>query len=308
MEKKNVKKVSNIPYSNKYLVDELKSCLTPLLKKKEIVEKWSPEIPQYIELSANNGVFCDKDNIERIEDYLFSDVDTSTYINRFKTIYDSLVKLSGNLLIKNYSSEKLISKIKDNINVMYDFRWELDSWLICEAEHYHSEDFVDLCNDVTAIKEKLDNICDNNNKINIDLDIIPYYIQQNINKIKSIYEKILKLTETIFALEDTDKIYPYKNTLKKFAQNLSNELVYMAGELYLDVEKDINIYSRVKEKVEKYFKKLEKTYINGGQKLEYIFYDLSKNNNHGTTTDKILLYAYQELKAATNIMIMSYWS
>lgn len=309
MKKKNNinENIKRLPYSNKFLADELKSCLTPLLRKKEIVEKWSPEIPQYIEQCADHGINYYDNDIEDIEYFLFYDVNTNTYINMFKTIYNSVAKLIGKLLIEHYVSNELILNIKDNIDNMYNIRWELDSWLIREAEHYHSEDFAELCNIITDVRKNFNSIYTNYNQMNIDSDNIPYYLQQSIEKIKSIYEKILRLAKTIFALQDDDRMYLYKNTLKTFAQNLVDELMYIMGEIYLDVENDLDIYLRGKEKIEKYFKRLEKTSINGGQKLEYIFYDLNKNCNHGSTTDNALLYAYQELKGATYTMIISNW-
>lgn len=60
-----------------------------------------------------------------------------------------------------------------------------------------------------------------------------------------------------------------------------------------------------KDKITKYFKNLEKKHLKNNNRLSYLFYEIDKNSNYGTPNDNELLYAYQELKAATNTMIFS---
>ena len=51
--------------------------------------------------------------------------------------------------------------------------------------------------------------------------------------------------------------------------------------------------------------KFRKKHLKNNNRLSYLFYEIDKNSNYGTPNDNELLYAYQELKAATNTMIFS---
>ena len=145
-------------------------------------------------------------------------------------------------------------------------------------------------------------------KFNItDLKGDNYWVFGDIKEIYSTYQKLLKLVSKIFELDLDDRLYPYSDILEDFSRNLANELIYVVGELYLLSEPLKSIFSKSKDKIEKYFTKLEEMQLQNHKRLEYLFYKLNENSNYGTKRDNELLYAYQELKAATNTMLSSHW-
>lgn len=309
--KNNVNKnIKNIPYSNKYLADELKSCLKPLFEEKDVVKKWSPEIPDYIK-ETKQRIGCD---IEEAEESLFWQVNKKTYENLFKTINDSVSILIGKSILQQDISNRDVKKsmfaINDGLDELYNINKRLESWLYYESEDTNSVDYADLCDIVVNVKEKFNTIYKNYNKMKFNITDLKgdnFWVFGNIKEIYSTYQKLLKLVSKIFELDLDDRLYPYIDILEDFARNLANELIYVVGELYLLSEELKSIFSRSKDKIEKYFSKLEKMQLQNHKRLEYLFYELNNNSNYGTKKDNELLYAYQELKAATNTMISSHW-
>ncbi len=308
--KNNVKKVSNIPYSNKYLVDELKSCLKPLFEQKDVVKKWSPTIPDFIK-ETKKKFSC---SIEEAEESLFLQVNRKTYENLFKTITDSVSILIGKSILQQDTSNREVKKsiftINDCLTELYNINQRLESWLYYDTDYANSEDYADLCDIVVNVKEKFNTIYENYNKMKFNITDLKgdnYWVFGDIKEIYSTYQKLLKLVSKIFELDLDDRLYPYSDILEDFSRNLANELIYVVGELYLLSEPLKSIFSKSKDKIEKYFTKLEEMQLQNHKRLEYLFYKLNENSNYGTKRDNELLYAYQELKAATNTMLSSHW-
>lgn len=309
MKKKNVKKVSNIPYSNKYLADELKSCLTPLLKKKEIVEKWSPEIPSWVEI-AMQDLFYDSEYV--LEDCLLMKIDKNTYANSFKEINYETMLLIGKMILKGplgYTEvAELIFSIKKELYFMENIGWFIESWLCDDVDLYESEDYAILYDDVKNANKKFINIFNNYAKMkikNLNLKNKPIHIQKDIERLKLIYSKLLEFGFKIFELDINDTLYIYKDKLKNFVRNLANELMYVAGELYVGAENKTNIKSSARKTICNYITELETQPLKNDERLCYMFDRLKEKQNYASNFDKEVFNAYTELRNSIVKIILS---
>lgn len=297
-------------YSNEYLAKNLKSCLQPLLEQRAVIKKWDLAIPDYIrETKQSLGR-----SIEEVEENLSIQVKRKTYKNLFKTINDSASVLIGKTILQkdvsNKEIEKLMLAINDGLYDMHRINDRLESWLYYEAEATNSVDYADLCDIIVNVEKTFHTIYKNYDQMKMktkEFKSKSYYATSYIKEIYLIYKRLLKLASKIFTLGLDDRLYPYFNALEDFARNLMEELIYITGEIYLEAENVNNITSMSKDKITKYFKNLEKKHLKNNYRLYYLFYEIDNNSNYGTQNDNELLYAYQELKAATNTMIFSSW-
>lgn len=297
-------------YSNEYLAKNLKSCLQPLLEQRAVIKKWDLAIPDFIRETKQGSWYT----IEEVEENLSIQVKRKTYKNLFKTINDSASVLIGKTILQkdvsNKEIEKLMLAINDGLYDMHRINDRLESWLYYEAEATNSVDYADLCDIIVNVEKAFHTIYKKYDKMKMKTEEFKsesYYATSYIKEIYFIYKRLLKLASKIFKLDPNDRLYPYFNTLEDFAINLMEELIYITGEIYLEAENVNNITSMSKDKITKYFENLEKKHLKNSNRLSYLFYEIDKNSNYGTKKDNELLYAYQELKAATNTMIFSSW-
>ena len=263
--KNNVKKVSKIPYSNRYLADELRSCLKPLLKKKEIVEKWSPEIPFWVETAMKDLFY---DSVCVLEDCLHMKIDKNTYVNSFKEINYETMLLIGKMALKGplgYAEvASSIFSIKKELDFMENIGWFIESWLCDDVDSYESEDYAKLYNVITNANTKFTNIFNNYTKMKIrglNLKNKPIHIQKDIERLELIYNKLLEFGFKILELDINHRLYIYKDKLRDFVRNLANELMYAVGELYVGADNKTNIKSNVRKAICRCITELKNTIV-----------------------------------------------
>lgn len=305
--KKVTKKVEIAPYSNGYFAENLKLCLSPMLKKKDVVKKWTKKVPDF----AENMACCLNKDVY-IEENLFRQVTKKSYENALKEIHNSATKIIGKNILKEnlYDIEiieeliqirKWISNLIDLSRIIYHGLHDM-----CTEEFSEYDDLYDCIIDT---EEKFINIYENYEEMEFqeeDFYNKNWDIKCLVQPLISIYQKLLDFGMYIFSLNTNDRLYPYIENFQNFSRELANELYVVAGEFYMSIDNEQIIMSKARDIISKQFEKLENSAKNKIE-LKNLLYELDKNRSYGSKEDNELLYIYQELKAITNTLIFSSW-
>ena len=299
--KKNTKniteKVITPPYATYYLIKEVKKCTLPLLNKQKIFDKWSLDVVEFMKYYENKD--------EYIEDILTHKNDSKYYKNNFKMVKDSSILLAGKLILLDRISQReidtLILNIRNGLSNMCPYTsGYLDSWLYPnEYPRGLEDDFEEIYNTLIEIDENFDSIYEKSKDVyykRLCLEDEHWRIRSWENEIIPIYKKLLEFSIKIFQLDFMDRMHQYSKILQDFARKIFDELIYLAGVFYMQIDDETDIKTKAKNRINQYFKKLEsKTY--------WVFGNVS---NCVTFTDKKIFYYYQELKGAINNMLISF--
>lgn len=191
---------------------------------------------------------------------------------------------------------------------MENIGWFIESWLCDDVDLYESEDYAILYDDVKNANKKFINIFNNYAKMkikNLNLKNKPIHIQKDIERLKLIYSKLLEFGFKIFELDINDRLYIYKDKLKNFVRNLANELMYVAGELYVGAENKTNIKSSARKTICNYITELETQPLKNDERLCYMFDRLKEKQNYASNFDKEVFNAYTELRNSIVKIILS---
>lgn len=246
---------SIMPYSTEYMVRELKQCLKPLLKKKDVAKKWSHAILDFSSISASELSEMDM----YIEQNLLANVTKKSYINAFNNIQKLINQLIGQIILRKdldyIEIDELMIQIRKKLNYIYELGRSVNSWLYDEADFYNSYDYQKLFDIKINTKFAFDKLYKNFS--NIEIEKISFkkfnaHTLKEIEKINSYYEKVLTLGRDILEKNDDNKLYKYKNIIK----NLLNKIYYLAGQIYMNIEPCSNVLSKIENEIDKNFKVL----------------------------------------------------
>lgn len=294
---------------------KLRDCIEPVLKRKNVANKYSPVIPYYMNefLQSQTEYYKPEPLYEYAEMYLLDNINLKTYSNWYKGIIDSSALLIGKILLQHSGDyieiDDLMLHIRNglcNIDYLRNF---LDSYLFDEADYTNSEDYADLCSDITEARKEFSFLYDNYENINfqyLDLKNIPGYAVSTIEKTRAIYEKLLELGSKIFQLTFDDKLYPYIYNFKQFAKRVADTLFYLTGQGYMDISRKYYNEYKMRNAILKHFDKLERSLSIHQYNLSYIFRELNENAEYGSCTDKEIFNSYQELKKVVNNIFNSF--
>lgn len=306
---KKTEKVILIPFSNGYLAENLKLALTPLLKLKNVAEKWSADI--FYEKEYVIKCLDEYEDVENTEENLFRKVDEKSFINSLETINNITELLIGKLTLKNNTYmieiDEVMLQLKKLLDEMYDVCYSLESFLYLDCNY---EDYAKLYETLKEVQNNFSTIYKNYKKMKTELNNNKCLFDINVKQpLVPIYEKILQLSSKTFQLDDNTRLYDYKILLKDFSRNLANELFYVVGKSYMDIENWDEINSKARARIEKLFNDLEESSEKRKKRLGYVFHDIEATYTdcYYTKIDKELLYLYQELKAMTHTLIYSSW-
>ena len=298
-----------------HFADEITECIVPLLKGKCIANKYSADIPYFMSESirSQGKYYGYSKPYEYIEMYFLDNMNLKTYSNWYKGIIDSSILLIGKILLQrsvdDIEIDDLMLHIRNGLYNIDYLRHFLDSWLYYEAEYTNSEDYADLCDDITEAKEKFLHLYDNYKNIkfeHIDLKHTPGYAIETMEKTIPIYEKLLEFGSKIIHLDFDDKLYSYMYNFKQFGKRVADTLFYLTGQGYVDLSNKYYNEYKMRNAILKHFDKLEKSLSKYQHSLSYIFRELNENAEYGSCTDREIFKSYQELKKAVNNVFISF--
>lgn len=294
---------------------KLRDCIEPVLKRKNVANKYSPVIPCYMNefLQSETEYYKPKPLYEYAEMYLLDNMNLKTYSNWYKGIIDSSALLIGKILLQynNYDTEidELMLQIENGLFKVDYLRSCIGSWLNYEPDYTNTEDYAELCDIVTEAREKFSFLYENYEKINfqyLDLKNIPIYAVDTIEKTRTIYEKLLEFSSKTFRLTFDDKLYPYIFNFKQFGKRVADTLFYLTGQGYMDLSNKYYNEYKMRNAILKHFDKLERSLSIHQYNLSYIFRKLNENTEYGSCTDKEIFNSYQELKKVVNNVFISF--
>ena len=294
-------------------IDKIRDLTYPLYNKIHVANKYSYDIAYFMNTSIKNI----NDDDEYTEFHLTRNVTPKTYVREFKDIIDNTILLIGKILLQYEVSclevDKILFLIKNEISRLDNMRMYLDSYLYDEAEYTNSEDFADLCDDITKVQNEFSALYDDwKNKDAefgyIDSNHISGYASCEITKIRLIYDRLLQFYSKLINLDYGDVTYPYWVELQQFGKNLYDKLTYATGIAYLDTSGIYNIETNGRNAIIRCFERLERKYVKNQLRLDYILEQLKEYPNYGSKSDKELLNAYEELKETVKSTIFSSWN
>lgn len=304
--KNTTKKVVTPPYTTDHLIKEIKNCISPLLSKEKLFNEWSSDIAEFMKLH-------EKDD-EYVEEFLTAKRDKKFYKNNFKIVKDNSILLAGKLILSGGISQNEFDSLMLNIryglsNMTVYTRGYLESWLYVWENPKYLDNFEAIYNMLIKAEENFNSIYEKSKTVKykkVDLhDDDTWRIARLEENLITIYQKLLKLSTKIFELDLDDRLYQYSKVLQDFVRKLFNQLIYLAGSFFMEIDDD-DIESKAKNTVGLYFEKLENQRYTDKKQLYWVFRDLDDNSKPKNYTDNGIFYSYQELKGAINNMLNSF--
>lgn len=292
--KNTTEKVVTPPYTTKHLIEDIQKCISPLFAKPTIIRKWSSDIAGFINCYNLKSTY--------VEQYLYTKRDKKFYINKFKKLKDTAIELAGKLIVPVDMGKNELDKLMLEIKIaLYDICAYAcgykESWLyIWEYGNTLEDAFEKLYDNLFEARENLYDI--DKKYQNIEMEEInlfgtDYWL---ITQISEIYPKLINLFSNISLIESNDRLYQHEKLLQDFARKILNELIYFAGSLYMQLDRDIK--PKYKNRINQYFHNLE-------SEIHWVFSNISSDYDYGTFADNEIFYSYQELKSAIKKMLYS---